>query len=160
MKFAIGTDVFVATLQKKGRVVETTASGRYRIAVGALTVWCDEAQLSSIAQARKKGKSGRGGEHGHRPPTGSPGLTREPTERERRALASIDLHGMTVEEALHAVEARLDQAIRAGLERLEIIHGVSGGRLKAAVRGYLAGIPSVRRFEGDPKNPGVTWAYL
>ena len=160
MRFAVGADVFVATLQKKGRVVETTASGRYRVAVGALTVWCEEAQLSSMAQAKKKDRHRRGGESIQGPAAGSPGPVREPTERERRALASIDLHGMTVEEALHAVEARLDQAIRAGLERVEIIHGISGGRLKAAVRGYLAGIPSVRRFEGDPRNPGVTWAYF
>ena len=72
----------------------------------------------------------------------SSALAHEPTEQERRALGSIDLHGMTVEEALRAVEVRLDRAIRAGLDRLEIIHGISGGRLRAAVRGYLAGIPA------------------
>ncbi len=159
MPFAVGADVFVESLQKKGRIIEATASGRYRVAVGVLVVWCDEGQLSSMAQARKKGRRGRDA-----PPAGarasSSPLAHVPTEQERRALGSIDLHGMTVEEALRAVEARLDRAIRAGLDRLEIIHGISGGRLRAAVRGYLAGIPSVTRFEPDARNAGVTWVYF
>jgi hypothetical protein len=32
--------------------------------------------------------------------------------------------------------------------------------LRAAVRGYLAGIPSVTRFEPDARNAGVTWVYF
>jgi DNA mismatch repair protein MutS2 len=161
MRFAVGTDVFVATLQKRGRVVEATASGRYRVAVGALVAWCDEAQLSSVAQAKKKGRRERDGSRvSNGGATRARELTREPPERERRALASIDLHGLTVEEALRAVEKRLDEAIRAGVDRLEIVHGISGGRLRAAVRGYLAGIPSVRRFEPDARNAGVTWVYF
>jgi DNA mismatch repair protein MutS2 len=160
MPFPIGADVFVVTLQRKGRIVEVTASGRYRVAVGALTLWCDEAQLSSMAQAKKQGRRDRDeGRTSGTAATVAP-VTHEPTEQERRALGSIDLHGLTVEEALRAVEVRLDQAIRAGVERLEIIHGISGGRLRAAVRGYLAGIGSVRRFEPDARNPGVTWVYF
>ncbi len=161
MRFAVGAEVFVATLEKRGRIVEATASGRYRVAIGALTVWCEEAQLSSMAQAKKRGRRAtRDSRFTGGAAADAREREREPTERERRVLGSIDLHGMTVEEALRAVEVRLDQAIRAGLDRLEIIHGISGGRLRAAVRGYLEGITSVSRFEADPRNPGVTWVYF
>jgi dsDNA-specific endonuclease/ATPase MutS2 len=160
MPFAVGADVFVASLQKKGRIIEATASGRYRVAVGVLVLWCDEGQLSSMAQARKKGRRERDAAQAGGATASSSALAHEPTEQELRALGSIDLHGMTVEEALRAVEARLDRAIRGGLDRLEIIHGISGGRLRAAVRGYLAGIPSVTRFEPDARNAGVTWVYF
>lgn len=160
MRFAVGTEVVVSALQKKGHVVEVAASGRCRVAVGPLTLWCDEADLSSVSQAKKKSKREREGAPAHGAGEPLSGIVQQAGERERRALGSLDLHGMTVEEALQAVQVRLDLAIRAGLDRVEIIHGISGGRLRAAVRGYLAGITSISRFAPDPRNPGVTWVYL
>jgi len=161
MRFAPGAEVFVATLQKKGSILEAAANGRYRVAVGPMTLWCAEADLASMAQAKKKARHDRDSGGGAATSAAAHGATQpELTGRERQALASLDLHGMTVEEALRAVEVRLDLAIRAGLERLEIIHGISGGRLRAAVRGYLAGIGSVKRFDPDARNPGVTVVYL
>jgi DNA mismatch repair protein MutS2 len=163
MPFATGDEVFVASLQKNGRIVEAGASGRYRVAVGSLSTWCDESQLSRVGHARRKGsRQSTGAATGARGALSAAGdeIPREATDRERRRLQSIDLHGMTVDEALRAVEARLDEAIRAGLDRLEIVHGISGGRLRSAVRGYLTGIGSVRRFEPDARNAGVTWVYF
>lgn len=160
MPFSVGDEVVVTALQKRGRVLAVAANRRYRVAIGALLTWCDESQLSSVSQGKKKAKRERAGRPTPPGAAAPSDLLREASDAERRRLQSIDLHGMTVEEALRAVEARLDQAIRAGLDRLEIIHGISGGRLRAAVRGYLAGIASVRRVEPDPRNAGVTWVYL
>jgi DNA mismatch repair protein MutS2 len=162
MPFAVGDEVVVASLKKKGRIVEAGPGGRYRVAVGVLSAWCDESGLSPTTRAREKKRTRASvrGAADSSAPAASTEVAREPTERERRRLQSIDLHGMTVDEALRAVEVRLDEAIRAGLDRVEIIHGISGGRLRAAVRGYLAGIGSVRRFEAEPGNAGVTWAYF
>lgn len=167
MAFQVGTDVVVASLQKKGRILEVGAKGRYRVVVGPMTLWCAEADLSSVSQARRKARHERDGGTSAtgRPADKGVGTGSAPgealvSERERRGLGSLDLHGLTVEEALRAVGERLDRAIRAGLDRVEIIHGISGGRLRAAVRGYLAGIPSVARFVPDPHNPGVTWVYF
>jgi dsDNA-specific endonuclease/ATPase MutS2 len=67
---------------------------------------------------------------------------------------------MTVPEALAALPVFLDRAIRADLPRVEIIHGVSGGRLRAAVRRYLAGVPAVTSAAPDDRNAGVTIAYF
>ena len=161
MPFTVGDEVVVTSLQKKGRILEEGTGGRYRVAIGALATWCDESQLTTVAQA-KKAKHGRGAgaTADGAGLAASAEVAREATARERVRLQSIDLHGMTVDEALRAVEVRIDQAIRAGLDRLEIIHGISGGRLRAAVRGYLAGIGSVQRFEPDARNAGVTLVYF
>jgi dsDNA-specific endonuclease/ATPase MutS2 len=159
MLFSLGADVVVLALQKKGRIVEIGAHGRYRVAIGGVTAWCREADLAPVSHSR--GEARREKAAASRPRAETVGThTVTPTPGEARALGSLDLHGLTVPEALHALEERLDRAIRAGLDRLEIIHGISGGRLRAVVRGYLAGVTGIARFEADPRNPGVTWVYF
>lgn len=63
----------------------------------------------------------------------------------------LDLIGLTVEEAIPKVDKALDQAVLAGRPRLTVVHGVGTGRLRRAVRDYLAGHPlvtAVRPGEG------------
>jgi DNA mismatch repair protein MutS2 len=72
------------------------------------------------------------------------------------AAPVIDLHGTTVAEAEARVDAFLDAALRAGLTEVRVIHGRSGGRLRAALHARLKQVPSVRAFRLDPRNPGVT----
>ncbi|HOE95079.1 MAG TPA: Smr/MutS family protein [Candidatus Sumerlaeota bacterium] len=75
----------------------------------------------------------------------------------------VDLHGMTVEEALLAAEKALDQALVSGLFQFKIIHGHGSGRLRQAVRAMLAGHPFVKDFRfGEPHEGGLacTVAFL
>jgi DNA mismatch repair protein MutS2 len=74
--------------------------------------------------------------------------------------ATLDLHGRTVAEALDALEASLNDAMLAGRTTLYVIHGRSGGRIKAAVYGRLRQVTSVRTFRVDPRNPGQTIVSL
>lgn len=53
--------------------------------------------------------------------------------------SEIKLLGMTVEEALAAVDHYLDDATLAGLKTLRIVHGKGTGALRSAVRQYLDG---------------------
>ena len=78
----------------------------------------------------------------------------------RHAAASIDLHGMTTLEAVAALDAFLDDALRAGLAEVRVIHGRSGGRVRGAVHGRLKQIAAVRAFRVDPTNEGVTVVSL
>jgi DNA mismatch repair protein MutS2 len=153
----VGAEVVVTSLGKRGRIVEIAPGGRYRVAVGAWTTWCAAGDLESLSHAKKRAKRESVPQL---PPVASRLAPAGLSAAERRALGSLDLHGLTVPEALQMLGRRVDDAIRAGLDRLEIIHGISGGRLRAAVHGYLAGTPSVARFVPDPRNPGVTWAYF
>lgn len=75
----------------------------------------------------------------------------------------VSLRGMTVDEALEALERHLDSAYLAGMPFLRIVHGKGTGRLREAVRRALAQSPYVKAFE--PAMPseggeGVTIARL
>ena len=74
--------------------------------------------------------------------------------------AEVDLHGLTVTEALTKAEEALNDALLADLEELRLIHGRSGGRLRAALHRRLGEITSVRAFHIDPANEGITIARL
>jgi DNA mismatch repair protein MutS2 len=157
MPFAVGSAVAVVSLRKHGRVLEVLPGGRYRVAVGGLTVVCPEGQLETVSHSKKQQRRER------EAPARQAGTMTPPPEADAgdtSRFQSIDLHGMTVPEALAALPAFLDRAIRAGLTRVEIIHGISGGRLRAAVRGYLAGMPAVMCAAPDDRNPGVTIVYF
>jgi len=76
-----------------------------------------------------------------------------------RALPSLNLVGLRVDEALPLVDRLLDQAVLQGAERVDIIHGTGTGRLKAAIREHLKHHALVKAVHGDV-NPGVTLVDL
>lgn len=83
----------------------------------------------------------------------------EPAPVQRAAApagASLDLHGKTVDEALDALDAFLSDALLDGASEVRVIHGRSGGKLRAAVHRRLKIIASVRSFRIDPRNEGLT----
>ncbi len=75
----------------------------------------------------------------------------------------IDLHGLTVDEMLPAVEAFLHNAYRARYPRVWIVHGKGSGILRTEVNRYLSRNPWVRahrfadRYHGGE---GATEVYL
>lgn len=87
-------------------------------------------------------------------PRGGPSSASSPSLRE------IDLHGLTVDEAMIRVEERLNAALLADVSEVRFIHGRSGGRIRAALHERLRRIPSVRGFRLDPRNEGVTVVHL
>ena len=155
MSFPVGSVVAIVSLRKHGQVLEVLPGGRYRLAVGSLTVMCTEGQLETVSRSKKQQRRAREAPAPLAATTAPPPLIAGAGRFE-----SIDLHGMTVPEALAALPPFLDGAIRAGLARVEIIHGISGGRLRAAVRHYLAGMPAVTCAVPDDGNPGVTIVYF
>src|SRR6185503_7316281 len=87
-------------------------------------------------------------------------VAKAPDDSPAAAPPSIDLHGHTVEEALEAIDRFLNAALLGGSHEARIIHGRSGGRIKAALHAHLRGIPSIRGFALDPRNEGVTIVRL
>jgi DNA mismatch repair protein MutS2 len=63
--------------------------------------------------------------------------TEEQLVATERPSPEIDLRGMTVDEALPLVDQRIDDAARAGVGELRIIHGKGTGTLRQAVRQML-----------------------
>jgi DNA mismatch repair protein MutS2 len=66
----------------------------------------------------------------------------------------LDLRGLTVDEALLMIDQRLDEAARAGVRELRIIHGKGTGTLRRAVRDMLTKHALVQGHAGAPQRAG------
>ncbi len=78
-------------------------------------------------------------------------------------FAGIDLRGQTAEEALEQLTAQLDQALLRNAKSVRIIHGHGTGKLKVAIRQFLAQSAYVTAFRPGAKEEGgdgVTMAEL
>jgi DNA mismatch repair protein MutS2 len=149
MAWTIGTPVIVHDLGRaRGVVVAVGRDGRYQVRVEALTMWCRESNLSAAPDDRRPGRK--------------PAARHEPPARPEPAARAgrVDLHGLTVQDATSRLLAAVDDALRRGADRVEIVHGRGTGRIKHAVHRQLASLDVVRRFALDERNPGVTWAFL
>ena len=148
--FAPGDRVHVAALGT-GVVREVRNGGRFLIELKGRSVLVAAADLQP-AQSGRRTPVARGTQH----------VERDVVAREHAAPSTqhvaraLDLHGKTTAEALEALDAFLNDALLAGGGDARIIHGRSGGRLKAAVHARLRQVASVRGFRLDPRNPGVT----
>ncbi len=147
----IGLDVLVRSLKRRGVVVEALRVGVYRVQVGSMTITAREEELDVPAPSKKKARQATARESAGCDEWPA-GATSEP--------ASIDLHGLTVDDARNRVAGYISRAILAGLERVEIIHGIGTGRLKAAVTKDLRALTVVRAVKPHPTNPGITVVYL
>jgi len=75
----------------------------------------------------------------------------------------LEIRGQTIDEALPALDKYLDDAYRAGLNSVRIVHGRGTGVLRKAVRDMLSRHPLVRAVETAPPaegGEGVTVAVL
>ncbi len=74
----------------------------------------------------------------------------------RRARTSVDLHGMTVDEALLELGYAIDEAFMNGLSEFTINHGRGTGTLRSAVAKYVREHPLVADFRrGDNSEGGI-----
>jgi len=77
---------------------------------------------------------------------------------------SLSVRGATVDDALLEVDRYLDEAVRARLPQVSVIHGKGTGRLRRALHDFLRGHPHVRQFrlgergEGDEGATVITLA--
>jgi DNA mismatch repair protein MutS2 len=146
--FAPGDEVHVTALGK-GVVREARNGGRYLVELKGRSVVAHESQLTFVAAAK------RAAAHANTPATSdwsSPARSHVPL--------SLDLHGMTGEEAIAALDAYLNDALLAGHPEVTVIHGRSGGTLKRAVHARLKQLHTIRAFRVDPLNPGLTIVNL
>jgi DNA mismatch repair protein MutS2 len=131
---------------RPGRVKRLISSGRSaEIEVGGLVWKVDVRRLRPSAAARDAGERV---ERENRPPAISlpviPGAD------------VIDLHGLTVEDAMERLDKFIDSAIVNRAETVKIIHGHGSGRLRTAVRKYLDAHPCIVGYQfGAPWEGGL-----
>lgn len=73
---------------------------------------------------------------------------------------SISVRGQTVDEALVQVDRYLDEAVRARLPQVVVIHGKGTGALRRALHEFLKGHPHVRQFRLGERGEGDTGATV
>ena len=150
MGFERGDIVRIKTIKQIAEVTEVIRDGVYRVAVGSIVSTCRENELEAAERPKSK--------HGDLPPPSQTNIIAERLNVQQ--LERLDLHGMTVAEALHALETRLNQITIQKFDRLEILHGHGTGRVRDAVHRYLASSPLVSNFKLDDFNTGVTRVYF
>jgi len=133
----------------KGVVREVRNRGRLMVDVLGRAMVVTEDEISLLDAGRKRPRA-------RAMASASEGEGRRPSRAACTALAEVDLHGLTVEEALGRVDQALSDALLADLQEVRLIHGRSGGRIRAALHRRLREIGSVRKFTLDPGNEGVT----
>lgn len=141
MAFLPGDAIHVRAIGK-GIVREVRNGGRYLVEVNGRSIVTMEDQLTAQEIPKKKKTT---------PVKRSPAAYDQSSD----VVPSLDLHGLTVDEAMVAVDAFLNDALLSGASEARIIHGRSGGKLKASVHAQLKRIASIR-YVVDPHNEGVT----
>ena len=141
----------VQTALGKGVVREVRNQGRVLVEIEGRGVVLDGTGATLIEVTGRARKRARGGTPIARAPSPDSG---------RRLVREIDLHGLTVDEALARAESAINDALLADVSELRVIHGRSGGRIRAALHRRLRDMPSVRVFRIDASNPGVTVVTL
>ncbi len=145
-----GGEVVVRTFgHKRGVLVAAGRDGRWQVRVGVVTMWCREEDLG-MPPAEKKRRERRG----------SARDTREGSSEATAPAGRLDLHGLTVEEAMARVLDEIDRTLLRGADRLEVIHGKGSGRIRQELHRRLRGLPVVKAYRLDPANAGVTWVFF
>lgn len=74
---------------------------------------------------------------------------------------AVDLHGSSIEDARHAVQLLIHQAMTNGETVVKIVHGKgSDAIIKTCVNGWLRQIPDVMAFVSAPASDGGNGAVL
>ncbi len=145
----VGDRVFVASLQASGEVLALhEREGEADVQLGSFRLRLPLKRL----ELRQKGTRDEGAARVRisTAPAESPGL-------------ELDLRGERVDDGLDRLERYLNQAHRARLPFVRIIHGRGTGAMRNAVREVLAGHPLVgssRAGEGNEGGDGVTVVKL
>ena len=150
MAFQVGDRVTIRKSRRAGTITEMRADGRLRVSLGSLSILCSTRDLEAAPPPPDHAVSKPQGFVSHVPEKNS----------QRRFERPLDLHGLRVREAIDTLAHHLDQAIRSGIERFEVIHGIGQGAVMDAVHDYLRTCPSIQNFRPSASNPGSTWVYL
>ena len=144
-RYSEGDAVYVLPLRKNGIVTKVLSEDRLQVAIGDLSIRCAASDLEVSSPA---------------PGVRSPARSRVVPAAPGRPPKSIDLHGLSADEAVRAVERHLNAAILAGAEQTKIIHGLGTGKVRSAVHALLSSLGVVRAFRINDWNPGGTDVYF
>ena len=144
-----GERVRVLTVDQPGTVLTRPDRGEVQVQVGIMKM---NVKLKDLRREKEE-----------KPQRGKGGGRSTPDLRSREIALSIDLRGLTLDEAELAADQYLDSCVMCGLTEVSLIHGKGTGALRAGLQQYLRKHPHVAGFrigaygEGDA---GVTVVTL
>lgn len=143
--FNEGDGVRVISLKKDGVVLSSLGCDKYKVVIGSLTITCAGPDLTPTTSPRLSS-------------TTTPPTSRAP--KAPRPSQSLDLHGLTVDEAIRKLDTWLDSVILSDLTHVKVVHGLGTGRVQRAVHERLQAFKAVKRFAVSQWNAGETDVYL
>ena len=147
----VGKRVEIVPLGREGILLDPPVGAKkVRVQMGNQIILISPESLEGVAQEAQKA-----------PETEQ--ATIPPVQAASPAEAELHLHGARVEEALERLERFLDRALLSDIKEVRIVHGQGTGKLKKAIRTYLAASPYVQQFRpGDllEGGDGVTLVNL
>tara|TARA_B100001248_G_scaffold255904_1_gene236229 strand:+ start:3867 stop:6131 length:2265 start_codon:yes stop_codon:yes gene_type:complete len=145
--FPPGTEVFITSLQKRG-IVQSRPNQK-----GEVQVLSNSMHLSLHFRFLQR-------HEGEKAAKINPYTISKKLASEDRKL---DIRGMTMEEALQALEVEVDEALRQGSDRIQVVHGHGSGVLKKAVRTFCSRSDFIKKWHIADKSQGgdgVTWIEI
>ena len=145
-----GDTVELVSMGTRATVLSVNKDGTLRLQAGILTITAKQEEVRVVeGETQKKVERQVSSARAKLRSAGAP--------------AQVDLRGMTVDEALAALDLYLDNAMLARLESVTIIHGKGTGAVRRAVREHLKRSRYVKSFRpgrfGEGED-GVTVAEL
>ena len=157
---------FVHTPLGKGLVLEVR-NRRVLVRVQTRAVLLDARDITAIAGAKAPAHKDTAGAAASAQrataPKKAPAHEKVPAhevETPGAASVTLDVHGLTVTQALEAIDAALNDALLRDADELRVIHGRSSGRIRDALHRHVRGLSAVRMARLDPANAGVTIIVL
>lgn len=146
--FNVGDKVHIISLNKDGEIEEVIGKAKARVAVGAISTTVDLRNLTKLDVPPDTPRKPAG----YKANTAESGMSPE-----------IHLRGMTVDEALDALDRFIDRAVLTNLSQIYVIHGKGTGTLRRTLSEYLKNHPeveSLRLGNWNEGGAGVTIAKL
>jgi DNA mismatch repair protein MutS2 len=145
--FSAGDEVYVQSFDARGTVSEVYDSDLLVTMGNVKTLVPKSDVLRSKPTATGRSKITSGPSRNRQPES----TTREP---QSHAVTSLDVRGMSVDEAWPLVDKALDNASLSGLHELRVIHGRGTGRLSHGIREFLKEHPQVDSLTSAPEREG------
>lgn len=127
-----GDEVFLTQYNQRGYVLEIGNDDQVLVQAGILKITVNKDQLQRVKESK--------------PDSGKSQVGSVIMNKAQEINSSLDMRGMTVDEAVITMEKYLDDAYLTGLKQVFLIHGKGTGVLRAAVHRELKGHPRVKRY--------------
>ncbi len=146
-RFGVGDRVRIISLNQEGDIEQLVGSSRAKVRVKNVTTTVDLRNLEKL----------------ERPESRKLTKTTAAVKADTDISPEIHLRGMTVEEAMEALDRFIDKAVIANLKQIYVIHGKGTGRLRRQLTEFLKQhreVESLRLGNWNEGGAGVTIVKL